>query len=96
MPYKHTKKLIKIPHFFEDDVRELYENDWDIKKYINYKGLKVFDFHPIHIFLNTENLDRYEKSRDRFNNFNKLTEKVNFSSYGTKDFFIELIKELKQ
>ncbi len=26
-------------------------------------GLKVFDFHPIHVFLNTENLERYEGSR---------------------------------
>lgn len=90
MPYKHTKKLIKIPHFFEDDVRELYENDWDIKKYINYKGLKVFDFHPIHIFLNTENIDRYENSRVVHRDFEKLKEYV-FAGYGTRSFLIDLI-----
>jgi hypothetical protein len=90
MPYKHTKKLIKIPHFFEDDVRELYENDWDIKKYINYKGLKVFDFHPIHIFLNSENIDRYENSRAVHRDFEKLKEHV-FDGYATRSFLFDLI-----
>lgn len=27
------------------------------------KGVKVFDFHPIHIFLNTEDIQRYERTR---------------------------------
>lgn len=96
-PWKHwSNEMTKVPYFWEDDVHCIYNWEWNVKKLLDAKGLKIFDFHPIHIFLNTENLDRYEKSRDCFNNFNKLIEKVNFSSYGTKDFFIELIKELKQ
>ena len=27
------------------------------------RGFHVFDFHPIHVFLNTENLSRYERTR---------------------------------
>ena len=90
LPYKHTKKLIKVPHIFEDDVRELYEDDWDIKKYLNYKGIKVFDFHPIHIFLNSENMDRYENSRAVHRDFEKLKEHV-FDGYATRSFLLDLV-----
>ena len=94
-PWKHwSEKLLKVPYCWEDDVHCVYNWEWNVKKLLDNKGLKVFDFHPIHIFLNTEKLDRYEKSRDSFNNFSKLKNKVNFSAYGTKDFFIELIKEV--
>lgn len=92
MPYKHTKKLIKVPHFFEDDVRELYENEWDLKKYLNYKGVKVFDFHPIHIFLNSENMNRYNSAREYLQNFNELKKCVNIKEYGTRDFLIDVIR----
>ncbi|MFY9107284.1 polysaccharide deacetylase family protein [Aliarcobacter cryaerophilus] len=93
LPYKHTKQLIKVPHIFEDDVRELYEDEWNLKKYLNYKGIKVFDFHPIHIFLNSENIERYNSAREHFQNFEELKKCVNTKSYGTKDFLIDLIKE---
>ena len=44
----------------------------DLKKYLNYKGLKVFDFHPIHIFLNSENMERYNSAREHLQNFEEL------------------------
>lgn len=92
MPYNHTRKLIKVPHIFEDDVRELYEDEWDLKKYIDYRGIKVFDFHPIHIFLNSEKIDRYNSAREYLQNFDELKKYVNCSRYGTKDFLIDMIK----
>ena len=92
VPYQHTKKLIKVPHIFEDDVRELYEKDWDIDKFLNYQGIKVFDFHPIHIFLNTENLERYNKAKPYLQDYKKLKEFVN-NRYGIKNFFMDLLKE---
>lgn len=92
LPYRHTKQLIKVPHIFEDDVRELYEDEWDLKKYLDYKGIKVFDFHPIHIFLNSENIERYNSAREHLQNFDELKKCVNNKVYGTKDFMIDLIE----
>jgi len=91
-PYKYTKKLIRVAHVFEDDVRHLYDKEWSIEKYINYEGIKVFDFHPIHIFLNSESMDRYEKARPIFQDYEKLKKNINTSTYGTKDFLINLIE----
>jgi hypothetical protein len=91
-PYEHwTNKLIKIPYFWEDDIHCIYEWNWNIDKFLNYDGIKVFDFHPIHIFLNTENMDRYEKSR-KFHKSKKLYSYVN-NDYGIYNFLKDLIKE---
>ena len=90
-PYKHWNGIIRIPYFWEDDVHCIYGWDWDVKKYLNYKGLKVFDFHPIHIFLNTENVERYNKARPYLKNYEKLKEFVNYENYGVRDFLMDLI-----
>jgi hypothetical protein len=93
-PYKHwTNKLVKVPYFWEDDVHCNYEWDWNVDKFLNYSGIKVFDFHPIHIYLNTEHLDRYEQSRKHHNCEEILLNYVN-SGYGSKSFFLDLIREL--
>jgi hypothetical protein len=52
-----------MPHFWEDDAVCIYEVNTPIRELLSRGGLKVFDFHPIHVFLNTENLDRYERTR---------------------------------
>lgn len=94
-PYKHwTDKLIKIPYFWEDDVHCVYNWEWNVQKFINYSGLKVFDFHPIHIFLNTEHFDRYEKSKEWHNCKETLPKHV-YDGYGTHSFLIDLIESSK-
>lgn len=56
--------LIKVPYFWEDDTSVIYgENSAEIMGLTQRKGLKVFNFHPIHVFLNTERMGRYEQSR---------------------------------
>jgi len=42
----------------------IYDTNTSIQLLIQRDGLKVFDFHPIHVFLNTEDLARYETTRE--------------------------------
>ena len=59
-----VERTDKVPYFWEDDVAATYgENLGEIAQLTKRKGLKVFDFHPIHVFLNTERMERYEESR---------------------------------
>ncbi len=93
-PWKHwSTKMIKVPYSWEDDLHCIYNWEWNIKKLLDTKGLKIFDFHPIHVFLNTENIDRYEKSREYFNSIKILNKNKNNLTFGTYDFLINLIKE---
>lgn len=89
--------VLQIPFFYEDDIfmmeggsnRPEFYLDHSIKMY------KVFNFHPIHLFLNSESLLRYEGIKDNYHNFLVLKENVNNSCYGILDFFKELIEKAK-
>jgi len=93
-PYRYSRELIRVPHIFEDDVQEQYDKSWDINRYIEYKGIKVFDFHPIHIFLNSRSLDRYELVRPDFHNIELLNRYRNRDSYGSENFLRDLINKI--
>lgn len=101
MPYRQGG-AIRLPIIWEDDLfcgnlkeKKLYYSNINTADYINYPGLKVFNFHPIHIFLNTEEMERYEKSRPYFDSPNDLQNHRNYSSKGTNDFLIDLIDTSK-
>lgn len=94
-PWTHwDNSLIKVPYFWEDDIQAIYDNSWKFKpkKLLRSKGIKVFDFHPIHVYLNTENLDRYQAAKPYLKDEKKLKEFINTKTYGTRDFLKELIK----
>jgi hypothetical protein len=62
-PWHLWNGLIKVPYFWEDDVACMYGESTSIEDLVRRGGLKVFNFHPIHVFLNTEDLARYERTR---------------------------------
>jgi len=82
--------LIKVPFFWADDVACMYES-WERPSELkSKKGLKVFSFHPIHVFLNTESLSRYEKTRHLHHDASALL-KHRYSGYGVRSFLEELL-----
>lgn len=91
-PFIDFNNLISVPHYWEDDLCMNLKDAFDVDYIINKNGLKVLDIHPIHIFLNTENMKRYEKARPYFNDFKELKKFVNTSTYGTRDFLIDIMK----
>lgn len=95
-PFVHwNQKMQRLPYFWEDDVHIIYDDNDDVKIYLNTPGLKIFDFHPIHLFLNTENLDRYTKSKPHMQDVSKLNDFINRESFGTLDFFNKLVTNAK-
>jgi hypothetical protein len=65
-PWRLWSGLTRVPYSWEDDVACLFgpHGDWPMNQLIAQQGIKVFDFHPMHVFLNTEHMDRYEKTRE--------------------------------
>ena len=61
-PFRMWDELVIIPHVWQDNV-SLRLGEPPPSTVIPYQGMLVLDFHPIHIFLNTESLIRYENSR---------------------------------
>ena len=94
-PWQLWNGLTRIPYFWEDDIACLYENKIKIEELFLKKGLRVFDFHPIHIFLNTENLKRYELTREFHRNAQILL-KYKYEGNGTRTFFLQLLSKLNE
>jgi len=90
LPWMLWNGVLKVPHFWEDDVACLYSQMESVLPLLKCKGLKVFAFHPIHIFLNTEDLDRYEKSREFHHDVDRLIE-YRSTAYGTRDALFDLL-----
>ncbi len=56
--------LMRVPYFWEDDVEMLRPNPrWALAEYDSGPGLRVFDFHPAHVYLNAVNSGPYHQLR---------------------------------
>ena len=57
--------LTRIPYLWADDHEMQVPNaDWDAAQILAIDGLKVFDFHPMHVFLNSPTAATYEQIRE--------------------------------
>ena len=87
-------KLIKVPYFWADDIHCLHSCDWNKHVEICPNSINVFDFHPIHVFLNSENLERYEDSRDVHDDFEELR-KYRHKGNGTRTHLNKVLNLIK-
>ena len=90
-PWQLETGLIKVPYFWSDELSCGNYNSLTILELISRQGIKVFDFHPIHVFLNTENLDRYERTRHLHNKPKELI-KYRYEGEGTRSRLIALLE----
>lgn len=81
-PFRHFSGLTRVPYFYEDDAYcyETKKISPEDHLRLDADGLKVFNFHPIHLFLNTESMTRYEDSRAVHGDFQRLGAQVNPSA----------------
>jgi hypothetical protein len=98
--YSNHMELLRLPYFWEDDTEMNHPNSsflMDDPKY-HVPGLKIFNFHPIHIVLNSKEMDPYNRLKEKINVKNCSLEELeqfrNASSVGTGSMFEELIKQI--
>ena len=95
-PFDYYFETIKLPYIWQDDTYLDCNLDKDhclniLKKA---KGLVIVNFHPIHLFLNSENMTRYMNCRPFYTDYQKLVKEVNKNQYGVRNFFEELLSIL--
>jgi hypothetical protein len=90
--------MVRFPYYWEDD-SEMYnpERDFslDNRKY-HFDGLKIFNFHPIHIVLNSFNIMNYERCKEENADVSRLRP-ADIRPYihdgkGTRTLFMELLE----
>lgn len=95
-PFYLWDKMIITPHMWQDNVEIKMHY---IKKNYRFKiipeSLNVINFHPIHFYLNTIDLDLYNKVKRDLNNYKILKKNIN-TSFGIKNILIKLINKFKK
>lgn len=71
-PFTLWNGLVKVPYFWEDDVALAQKWAWNPAELLRARGLKVFNFHPIHIALNTTDMKIYDSTRDIHHDWKRL------------------------
>lgn len=99
-PWVDWTGLVRVPFHWEDDVYCLYKNA-DVPEpaaaevLSRNHGFCVFNFHPIHVFLNTESLAHYEAARP-FHHDLKMLSGYRNQGYGTRDRLVELLRSVER
>jgi hypothetical protein len=90
-PLKHNSGLLRFPVAWEDDVhlwKRLPPHITTITDFLASPGLKIFNFHPIHVYLNTPSLAYYFATKEK-------SMKRSFEGSGVKTMLIELLEWLE-
>lgn len=90
-PWRHSEGLVRVPYCWEDDTWVIGECRSPQEVVVSH-GLAVVDFHPIHLWLNTESLDRYERVKNDLQNEDFLRSNRNDNSrFGVVTAFRQMI-----
>lgn len=87
-----------LPFIFEDDVYMQLKEKRPADFFLSNKFVapRIFNFHPIHLYLNTDQRETYENARIFLKDSRTLVNMRNKRKYGTRDFFIDLVTAAKK
>lgn len=92
-----TAKFERINFNWEDDVA-FFDQGFNWSSEVYYGKLNIYNFHPIHIFLNSCSMKNYEKLKSNIGNKNlnqlkknEVSNFINYDSAGARTFLNSLI-----
>lgn len=95
-PFWMGHRFVQVPIYFMDDVwmhREQTLPDSDAL--CATPGLKVFTFHPVHVYLNTPNLEYYETHKDNYQDPEALR-RARYDGDGVRVLLRELLDAIER
>ena len=98
-----NRYLYRVPVYWEDsNEMKIPDIQWEFNNLpVSEKGLQVFAFHPIHIYLNTFNISQYRELRVDFPDLlhadpAMLMAERQSAQRGVRDFFIEFVQSMSE
>jgi Polysaccharide deacetylase len=101
VPYTFEGRTVyRIPFYWEDDYEYGLERpSWDVEAHLGEApGLKIFNFHPVHVYLNSRNGRAYDDLKTRSGPLARLPEEMAkplvYEAAGTRTLFSALLSRL--
>lgn len=97
--YSKYLNLFRFPFFWEDDAEMVENSSWSTKDIrLNVSGLKIYNFHPILIYLNSDDMKSFYQLKESVSML-KVTKQniqkyINVNRPGVSTFFEEIISSL--
>jgi hypothetical protein len=61
----HDDDLLRIAYYWEDDDQTLQPDPvWSFERHWRVEGIRVLDFHPMHVYLNSKDRSAYESVKE--------------------------------
>lgn len=94
-PHTLPNGLVRIPYFWEDDAHFAYRRPFVLDRIdLDPVEPNIFDFHPVHIYLNTEVEERYLAAKPSYQDPRSLLAHRNVDTPGTRSLLIEILEEV--
>lgn len=91
-PVTRFKELISIPFYWSDDKHLSLSDSFSVNDLgLRALGLKVYNFHPMHIFMNTHSDQHYQSYKKHYQNYDALLGCVNNTRPGIGTQFRALL-----
>ncbi|MFC2001674.1 hypothetical protein ACFLUZ_04115 [Chloroflexota bacterium] len=95
-PFTRLNRLVCIPYFWEDDANFSSKVTFELEDLqLHKKGLKIYNFHPMHVFMNTKSSEHYNEYKQYYQQPDMLTA-YKGTGKGTQTLFIELLQYLNR
>lgn len=105
-PFRHPWGIWELPIYYMDNMDFWMPKNWPslghipfrrevIERAINEPGLYVFDFHPIHLALNTRTFSDYSSVKERIIQDGISPFDLRFAGRGVGQFFEELCEAMR-
>jgi len=95
--YYKDSSLLRMPYFWEESGEMMNPiPSFNIENRFNDAGLKIFDFHPIHVFLNSRSMENYNCLKKAYNiSTCQMKDVQNFINkrIGSKSLLMDLINK---
>jgi len=96
-PFHHPSGMVEMPIFFGDDGYISFKNSKYLPSFSDeyllesdFIGFRNFNFHPIHVALNTISIKQYNESRPYHDNFGRIIKEKHIGD-GVEKFLEKLI-----
>ena len=91
-PFFLWDHIAVIPHTYQDNAEMRSGKQISLKGYLNRKNYGVILMHPIHVYLNSSNMNVYEQTREYHQQPDKLI-KYRECGYGIRDSLREALED---